>query len=125
MLYFVAHPGTLYLCIMSRKLVKLLFYEGRREPTITITSTPSHLLSMRSATNEQVHYDVTNTDGAAAYIAGVYDFNNNSKVELIRKDDKQVIARWDYRALRTDSSSLSINNVKSILKSLQVRGEKK
>jgi len=39
----------------------------------------------------RIHYDVTNIDEAAAYIAGVYDFNNNSKVELIRKDDKHKL----------------------------------
>ena len=45
------------------------------------------------------------------------------KVELIHKTTNNVIASWDYSALTTDNGKLSINNVKSILKSLQLREE--
>ena len=99
---------------------KLLFRGGQADPTITITSTPHHLLCINHSTAGQVHYDVTNIVGAAAYISGVYRLDISSRVELIHNTPNKVIASWDYMALRTGSNTLSINNVKSILKSLQI-----
>ena len=81
------------------------------------------------STKGQIQYDVTNIDGAAAYIVGVYGFNNNSQVDLIHKESKQVIASWNYITLCYDATShqvgasKAIHNVKSVLKSLQVRGD--
>ena len=104
---------------------KLIFRGGYEDPTITITSTPSHLLCIKgSRTGGKVHYDVTNIDGAAAYISGVFQFGTDSFVELVNETTNIVIASWDYMALRrTDPGQMSINNVKSILKSLQIREE--
>jgi len=61
-------------------------------------------------------------------VLGVYGFKSSSKVDLIHKESKQVIASWNYITLCYDSSasidaSKAINNVKSVLKSLQVRGD--
>jgi len=123
---------------MSRKKdheYKLLFRERRKEPTITITSTPSHLLCINHSTKGKVHYDVdvTNIDGAAAYISGVYhdesvsggNLSSSLVVELVHENTNKVIASWDYSSLRRSDAQhrLSINVVKSILKSLQIREE--
>jgi len=67
--------------------------------------------------------------GAAAYIVGVYSFKSSSKVDLIHKESKQVIASWNYITLCYDATShqvdasKAIQSIKSILKSLQVRGD--
>ena len=117
---------------MSRKSdreYKLCFHYGHHsQPKLTVTNTLDNLLCINHSIKGQIQYDVTNIDGAAAYIVGVYGFNDNSKVDLIHEESKQVIASWNFITLCYDSkvqvdASKAIINVKSVLKSLQVRGD--
>lgn len=113
---------------------ELCFYnQYGSQKTITVESTPDHLLRIKGSNEDegeidsQMHYDVTNIDGAAAYIVGIYKFNSKTKVELIHKESSSVIARWDFNSFSYGSGSegirltKAIQSVKSILKSLQVR----
>ena len=106
-----------------------LYFHWRYQTNFTVTST-TDLLYINHSTKGQIQYDVTNIDGAAAYIDGVYGFNNIIIVKLIwfiKKANKLLQAGiitlcYDATSHQVGASK-AIHNVKSVLKSLQVRGD--